>query len=132
MGEWVDACTRKHILVYRLIDEPANFQENITKEIVKFLEDDPLYDFTFNNPDKFYCTESIVHIYQQIGVEITEGYLAKEIMPFWAYYPFVVINWLVGIFTGASIPLDTKGYFVGNEKRGILASDKIKMVLEFV
>ncbi len=132
LEDWLSYNSIKNFVVYRMKDCPDNFNEKITIAILNFLDKDPEYDYSFNDKNKFYCTESVVHIYQECGYEIFEGHYLKELMPNWIYSIFMFFNKMVGKLTKASLPNDVKGYFVGNEKRGMIASKFIHKIYSFL
>lgn len=120
--DWLDTCFENRFSVFRLKDLDDLKEARLLYEIHKFLDQDPDYDFTFSSPDKFYCTESVVEIYERaFGFKLDEGKTLKELMPTWAYSVFCIGNQLFRLF-GTSMPTNSKLYYVGNEEHGMIAS----------
>lgn len=127
--DWIDTCFENNFSVYRLKDIDDQKESALLEQIYTVLNDDPDYDFTFSNSNKFYCTESVVAIYEKaLGVKIDPGYLIKEVVPFWMYCIIRGGSWLFSYF-GTSLPFDQKLYFVGNEERGMISSESTKLVV---
>lgn len=124
--DWISTCAGKEFSVYRLKEDKP---EVLEKNIREFLEADPDYDFTFNSDEKFYCTESVAYIYKKSGIELVEPELIKNKVPKWFYYlVFVPINWTIFKLTGKGFPINIPLYFVGNEKHGLMSSNKTKLI----
>lgn len=120
--DWLDTCLNGYFTIYRLKDMNDEKEYLIHKEIRNLLDQDPDYDFTFSDPDKFYCTESVVTVYERaLGVKIDNGYLIKEIVPTWLYIVLCIGVPLFKLF-GTSLPFNERLFFVGNEKKGMIAS----------
>jgi hypothetical protein len=120
--DWIDTCYLNRFSVYRLKDLDEDKEKSLLKSIYGFLEEDPDYDFTFEDLNKFYCTESVIEIYKRaLNIVLDEGKTLKELMPFWRYCLFCVGVKLFKLF-GTSMPTDKKLYFVGNEKIGMMSS----------
>lgn len=126
--DWLDTCYSGKFSIHRLLDAPEGIEEKLENEIRKILKNDPDYDFTFQDPDKFYCTESVAHIYQQVGIQLVEPEYIKDIVPKWFYYILVVGNWFFAKFSQASFPLDRKLYYVGDSDHGLMSSDYLYCV----
>jgi hypothetical protein len=128
--DWIDTCYGDHFSIYRLKDLDDQKESALLTQIYRILEEDPDYDFTFSNPDKFYCTESVIEVYRRaLGIEIDSGYLIKEVVPTWLYFVLRVGVFLFSYF-GTSLPFDKKVYFVGNENRGMMSSPLTKLVIK--
>lgn len=128
--DWMDTCVEGAFSIYRLNDLDDTKEAALLKEIYLVLETDPDYDFTFSDPNKFYCTESVVEIYRNsLGVELDPGYLIKDVVPNWTY---ILLRIGVGLFSffGTSLPFDQKLYFVGNEQRGMMSSPLTKLIIK--
>lgn len=129
--DWFDYCTSGHFAIYRVKSLTDKQRDLIRKEYEEFLSKDPDYDFTFNDPDKFYCTESVVEIYNNCGIEIIKPDLMKNLISPYYYYIVMPINWIVSQFTDKCLPIDTPAYVVGNSKTGMLSSDKLQLVYKY-
>ena len=82
--DWIDTCYGDNFSVYRLKDLDDEKEAKLHDVIQKILEEDPDYDFTFSDPDKFYCTESVIVIYEKaLSVKLDIGYYIKELVPWW-------------------------------------------------
>jgi hypothetical protein len=131
MLDWLDACATKEFSIYRLkdIDEVSIYKLEV--EIRNILETDPSYDFSFSDPDKLYCTESVALIYERAGVKLVEPQYIKEVVNSFQYLVLAIGNWIISTFSDCKLPLDQKCYFVGNEKQGLMSSKKTKLVYHF-
>lgn len=128
--DWIDTCYGETFSVYRLKDLDNEKEDLLLAEIYKVLEEDPSYDFTFSDDSKFYCTESVVVIYQRaLGVQLDPGYYIKDVVKPWLYY-LLRAGVYVFSFFGTSLPFDRKLYFVGNEERGMMASEVTRLVIK--
>lgn len=120
--DWISTCAGNQIVAYRLKEEKTEILE---KNIRKFLEEDPDYDFTFNSTKEFYCTESVAYIYKESGVELIKPSLIKDKVPKWFYnLIFFPLNWIILKITGKGMSIENPLFFVGNEKHGLMSSDK--------
>lgn len=128
--DWLDMEYKGDFRIYRLKGADPNIVNQLETEIKKALLEDPDYDFTFSDPAKFYCVESVADIYKKIGIDIIEPECIKDIVPWWVYYVIYVGNWFFSFF-GTTIPLDKPLYYVGNEKRGMMSSDKLELIYEY-
>jgi len=122
--DWLDTCYTKDFSIYRLKQFDDILIGNIENQILKILEDDPDYDFTFSDPDKYYCTESVAVIYQKVGIQLVEPDKIKDIVPKYLYYILRIGSWLSGLISTATLPFNIGVYYVGNEKKGLMSSDK--------
>lgn len=128
--DWIDTCYNQNLGIYRLKNITSEQEIALAQEIHKILEADPDYDFTFSDPDKYYCTESVVKIYENaLGIKLDEGYYIKDLVPTLLYCVLRVGSFLFSCF-GTSLPFNEKLYFVGNEKRGMLSSPLTEVVFE--
>lgn len=126
--DWIDTCYGLTFSVYRLKDLDAQKETKLLTQINLFLDEDPDYDLTFSDPDKFYCTETVVVIYEKaLGIKLDPGYLIKDLVPWWSYL-FIKSGSFVFSFFGASLPFDTKLFFVGNTQRGMMSSEYTRLV----
>ncbi len=131
MIDWLDACATAEFSIYRLKEIDDILRSKIEFEIRRILREDPEYDFTFCDPNKLYCTESVATIYERVGVKLIEPQLIKDVVPKVRYWLLAIGNWIVSKFTKCSMPLQEKCYFVGNEKQGLMSSEKTKLVFHF-
>ncbi len=120
--DWFDDWYMTDFCVYRLKNKTPKNQICLNEEIRKFLEADPSYDFNFNDPDKFYCTESVKTIYKNCGFDLGGAYLLKDIVPRWFYYLILIGNPFTRVLSGASLPTNIPISIVGNENKGMMAS----------
>ena len=126
--DWIDTCYGQTFSLYRLKDLDEEKEAKLIEQIHLFLDEDPDYDLTFSDPNKYYCTESVVTIYERaLGIKLDPGYLIKEIVPLWSYWLIVGGSFLFSFF-GASLPFNEKLFFVGNEKRGMMSSEHTRLV----
>lgn len=89
-------------------------------------------DFTYGDPGKFYCTESVVSMYRNAGVVLMTPKTPKEVFKSKASYTaFIAINWLVRKLTGMGFDPNGKFYFVGNEQQGLMASQEIYRIYKY-
>ncbi len=132
--EWLDFCIKPGFAIYRVKTDSESKENNISKllayEIYRFLNKDPDYDFTFDNPEKFYCTESVVTLYDRSGIKICEPQKIKDVIKPWQYSLLKPINNLIKFFTGKGLPLEIPLYFVGNDKQGMMSSSKLRLIKE--
>lgn len=128
--DWIDLCSSGSFAVYRVKNLSEEQTLAIKQECDSFLKSDPDYDFTFNHPDKFYCTESVVEIYKRCNIEIVKPSLIKELVNPFSYRIMAAINWVVSKFYDKSLPLDVPVYVVGNEQKGMLSSDKLEYIIK--
>lgn len=127
--KWYEICDNGTFGLYRVKSFDV---DALTREINKFLELDPAYDYTFGDEeDKFYCTESVVYVFSQAGTELGTGMYAKDIVsPL--VYAFLVpadlaLKCAIGKYFSLTVPL----YFVGNKKIGLLSSPLIDEIGEY-
>ena len=131
--DWIDTCYGTTFSVFRLKDTyPGYFDKQkeakLLTQVHMFLDKDPDYNFTFSDPNKFYCTQSVIHIYKQaLGVQLDSGYYLKDLMPSWKYILLKIGNFFFSFF-GTSLPFNEKLFFVGNEERGMMASPYTRLV----
>lgn len=124
MIDWLDTCYTKEFSIYRLKEFDDTLISKIEEQIQKVLQDDPDYDFTFSDPDKFYCTESVAVIYQRVGIQLVEPDKIKDIVPTYIYYILRIGSWISGCISNATLPFNVGVYYVGNSEKGMMSSDK--------
>ena len=130
MLDWLDTCFTPHMAVYRLNDITDDQEQKLYEEIKKFLEEDPEYDFTFCDPNKFYCTESVIEIYKRaFGFKLVEGDYIYDSVPLWKYVLMRIGSFISGFF-GASLPFNEKLFYPGDENKGMIASKYTHKVFE--
>ena len=129
--DWFDYCTSGTFAIYRVKNLMEEQRKSVRKECEKFLLNDPDYDFTFNDPGKFYCTESVVEIYKNCGIELVKPDLMKNLISPYYYNIVKPINWIVSKFSNKCLPVNEPVYVVGNEKKGILSSDKLQCIYDY-
>ncbi len=129
--DWFDNWYMTDFCVYRLKDKKKEDEDCLEKIIKQFLQEDPSYDFNFNDPHAFYCTESVKSIYMNCGYDLGGSYLLKDIVPSWFYYMIIFGNFFTSRFTGSSLPTDVLINIVGNEKKGMMASNLTHRIFEY-
>jgi hypothetical protein len=130
LQDWIDLSSENGIEVWRVNYLSRKDLIELKKEIHKFVAADPDYDITFTDPNKFYCTESVVRLYKKIGVDICNPASVDEVLSGFNLFLFYFFNNLFKIFTGLSIPNDQL-YFVGNEKQGIMSSKRLYKIYQY-
>lgn len=129
--DWFDNWGVEDFCVVRLKEKKQEDNSRFTLSIKKFLDEDPDYDFTFNDPNAYYCTESVKRIYSELGYDLGGNYLIKDIVPWW-FYPILQIGSLVTkITSGASLPTNVEISIVGNERKGMLASPLMRKIIAY-
>lgn len=119
LRDWERYCIDHSYAVYRVKGADESKLSNV---INKFIARSPGYDFTFDDPNKFYCVESVVFIYQQTGIVLCQPILPCKVLPWWLFHFILPINWAIGMLTSEHMAMHTPLYFVGNEKQGLLSS----------
>lgn len=129
--DWLDLCYSPDIAVYRPVGSYPK-AENVIRE---FLAIDPQYNYMFQtwvrDRTRFYCTESAAYMMEHFGVPRTfDPKRIRDILPWHAYLPFLVGNWLVSLLTGGHVHMPTRErlYFAGDASRGILSSPYLAQV----
>lgn len=128
--DWVDSCITTDMRVVRLKGITPEKIQIIDQKIKEILDADPDYDYTFDSPDKFYCTESVNYLAESVGLPICEPELVKHIIPWWVYPIFWLGSKIYKVISGAGIPLDRKYYYIGNERRGMMASTATEVIYQ--
>lgn len=122
MIDWLDTCYTSHIAIYRYKNLTDLQEARLLFNIRKFLTSDPEYDFTFSDPDKFYCTESVIEIYERsFGIKLVEGDYIRDVVPFWVYL-LLRAGSFISSFFGASLPFNARLFYAGNSNRGMISS----------
>jgi hypothetical protein len=129
--DWFDNWHMTDFCVARLIKDDKETIGCMEKGIRSFLELDPSYDFNFNDPANYYCTEAVTTIFSNCGIDLGGAYLVKDIVPYWFYTLILIGNVLTKIFTNSSLPTTIPISIVGNSKKGMLASDLTQVIFEY-
>jgi len=129
--DWFDNWDGIDFCVYRLKNINVFDELNFKDSIIRFLEKDPSYDFNFNDPNKFYCTESVSKIYSDCGYSLGGSYLLEDIVPWWFCQVILKFDILFKWFSDSSLPKDTPIIIVGNEEKGMRASPLIEKIYEY-
>ena len=122
--DWLDTAGAKNVALYRVPDISFGQRMCIKQSCNLFLDKDPDYDFTFSDDELFYCTESVVSIFNFCNM----GHLFKANKPeeFLKKRWHRWINRLIMKTTGKGIPFGNDVYVVGNSLRGMMINlDKI-------
>jgi Permuted papain-like amidase enzyme, YaeF/YiiX, C92 family len=129
--DWFDNWDGVDFCVYRLKNHTIFDELNFKDAIIRFLNEDPSYDFNFNDPNKYYCTESVERIYSDCGYDLGGSYLLKDIVPWWFCQVILRFDILFKWFSDSSLPSDTPIIIVGNEEKGMRASPLIEKIYEY-
>lgn len=129
--DWLDSNYTKHLAVYRLKQFTQGVAAKLEMEIKKVLDADPDYDFSFDNPTKFYCTEAVAVIYKRAGYVLVEPEFIKDIVPKFVYHILRIGNWFFKTFTTTSLPLNERLYYVGNKLHGLMSSNLTHCIYEY-
>lgn len=129
--DWLDTCYTSSFAVYRLKEINSDLQSKINEQIEKVLMEDPDYDFIFSDPKKFYCTESVAFIYQQVGIQLIEPQKIKDVVNPVIYWILRIGSLFTGLFYEVSLSFTEKLYFVGNEKHGLMSSEKTQCIFHY-
>jgi hypothetical protein len=127
--DWLDTSYGDDFSIYRLKNIDQDLRDKISQQIQNVLDLDPDYDFTFSDPNKFYCTECVATIYKNVGYPLVDPEYIKDIVSSPIYLILKIGNWFMKLFSNeASLPFDQKLYYVGNENRGMMSSEKTMLV----
>ncbi len=127
--DWLDFCVTEDLIVARLKNSEDKIPQ-MKSEIYSILKHDPDYDYNFLETSKFYCTESVNHIAELVGIPIMKPELLKDIIPWWAKPGFWLGNLFFKLFTGKSLPYNVPLYYIGNETKGMLASKNTDIIYD--
>jgi len=122
--DWLDTCYTDKFSVYRLKEIDDDLRQQIEAEILKILADDPDYDLTFSDPDKFYCTESVATVYHRVGISLIEPEIIKDVTSKPVYWILRAGSWICSLFSNTALDFEQKMYYVGNDEKGMMSSDK--------
>lgn len=129
--DWFDNWGTTDFCVVRLVNIDKTMSGCLADSINAFLRDDPSYDFNFDDVNAYYCTEAVAAMLGRCGVDLGGAFLIKDIVPSWFYPLLVAGSWLTKVLTNSSLPTNRPIHIVGNEKKGMLASEKTKMIFEY-
>jgi hypothetical protein len=129
--DWFDNWYMTDFCIYRLKNKTKDDEICLDNNVKEFLEIDPSYDFNFNDPKAYYCTESVKEIYMKCGHDLGGSYLLKDIVPSWFYYMILIGNFFTSKFTGSSLPTKIPINIVGNVKKGMMASNLTERIFEY-
>lgn len=129
--DWFDDWYMDSFCVYRLKDRPEELMAKLKQSIYDFMDMDPHYDFNFNDPDSFYCTEAVRYMFSKCGIDLNGSYLIKDILPTWFYYVVLVGSKITKFLTNSSIPSDIPITIVGNTEKGMMASPYIQEIFRY-
>lgn len=129
--DWFDNWEATSFCVVRFRDKTPDMERCLTESILGFLKDDPSYDFNFDDPTAFYCTEAVKHMCSKCGLDLGGEFLVKEIVPGWFYALILAGNFVTKLLSKASLPTDRPIAVVGNEERGMLASPLTRKIFEY-
>lgn len=129
--DWLDTCYTPEFSIYRYNGINEKLEKEIAIEINKFLQQDPDYDFNFADDSKYYCTESVVQIYRNLGIQIIEPAFIRDCLNKFGFSLFKFGNFCFKCFFNISMPLDKPLYYVGNEKNGMMSSKITGCVFHF-
>lgn len=130
--DWLDFCIGGDFAVYRMKNITKEQQTALMGYIVEVLYADPEYDFTFKDPNKFYCTESVAWLYRKFGVELMTPKTILEVAGKVRAKVIAVGNYVYGKLTGGKVVLDMNAmfYYVGNTTNGgFMASDRLEAIM---
>lgn len=131
MIDWFDNWYVEDFCVFRLKEKKTGDEIMFRNAIYRFLMEDPSYDYTFSDDQKYYCTESVKRIYADVGYDLGGQYLVKDIVSWW-FYPILLFGSLITKFwSDASLPTKTPISIVGNEKKGMMASPLTRKLLSY-
>lgn len=127
LERWECLCVENMYSVYRM-KENVN-REIIEAEIHRIFDKNPEYNFTFDDPSKLYCTESVAKVYENAGyLNVFNPKKISEVVPFWKLLIIRPVNWIVKLLTGKGLSFKKPLYFVGNEEQGMISSRKMYKV----
>ena len=128
--DWLDTAITPNMAIYRLKDIDDDKEKKLKIEIQRFLDEDPEYDFTFSDPNKFYCTETVIEIYKRaLDIQLVEGSYIKDVVSFPMYCTLRLGSLLFSIFK-TKLCFDQKLYFPGDDKKGMISSNYTYKVFE--
>lgn len=129
--DWLETCYSKKFRAYRLRYWDVLKCHSLQTQIYLYLQRDPQYDFTFSDPDKVYCTESVVEIYRNIGVELVPPTTLWESVPWYTYCGLWLADKIARRFSKTGLPMSDPIYYPGTEKKGMIASDRTVPVFSY-
>jgi len=130
--DWLTFCVNGEFACYRMKGITKEQQNTLQRHINKILELDPSYDYTFSDPNKFYCTESVGWLYSCLGVELMKTKTIVEVAGKWRAILISIGSNLIKKLTKGTVSLNLKGtfYYVGNETNdGFMSSPLLEEVM---
>lgn len=127
LKDWLETCRTNDLIIQRHVNLDETLEKSLREKILFLIDKDPSYDFTFKDEQRFYCTEAVNWVYNEVGLEPWKSYYIFEITSAFQLYVLEWGSWFTSFF-GASLPFDRKLYFVGNKDTGMLNSDSMKTV----
>lgn len=131
LKDWIDFCANENFSVWRLPLTKIQLEE-LTKQIQIFLEEDPDYDFTFNVPYKFYCTESVCHIFEMAKIKLAKPCYLQEVTTEFGYFLICAISFYLKLIFKIGLPQNIPLYFIGNKENGIMSTSDLKQIWKSV
>lgn len=128
--DWLDFCLGGRFEIHRVLGLSQNIRNALDREIRAILFADPQYDYRFNNPNRFYCTESVATVYGNLGIRLMEPRTIRDTAGRFTDLLFRAGNWIYSkLNSKASLDIDQKFYFVGNlTNGGLMASKRLSRV----
>jgi hypothetical protein len=126
--DWLDTCYTNEFIVQRHRNLNGAMLAKFRKQIYSLLYHDPDYDFTFSDPDAYYCTESVARVYERVDLAVFEPRTVRQLVKGWKFWLLAAGSWLVSRFRSASIPLDVPLHLVGNDTEGMLSSSAMQVI----
>lgn len=109
-----------------------NVERTLEIAVREFLAADMPYDlkFDYGSTRKVYCTKSVEMIWELADLPpLCKPMLAKDVMAWWAYQ-LLRLGDPIARLAGASIPLNEKLWFVGNQNMGLMSSPNLTRVFK--
>jgi hypothetical protein len=129
MVDWLDFCVGGRFAIYRYNELTPALETALGEEIENCWDADLSYDFTYADPGKVYCVESVIEVYKTCGVTLIAPTMISDILGRVAFAFFSLGNDIVYRLTGKGFKTDVPVYFVGNKQQGLLSSGKLVCVV---
>lgn len=130
--DWIESCYTEQFCVYRLRYWTPEKSLAFMHQIDLALERDVDYDFTFEDPDKTYCTESVYEIYRNCGVELQDKPdTLYSVVGWFTYCLMWLMDKLARRFSKCALPMHGQIFFPGDNLRGMMSSDRTIKVFEY-
>jgi hypothetical protein len=131
--DWFNFCIDEQFALYRF-NGTLKRTEEMKNKVTEIIANDPSYDYCFNDPDKYYCTESVAAIYKAGGIDLMKPKTIKQLCKTKTQYAMIAIgNFFYKKITKGKVYLDLNEsfYYVGNPTNGgLMASDNLVKVYE--